>query len=99
MGTGVTSRGKAVVVKLNSRVAHRLRNRGGVPLIRLYVIIAWRGTTSPIPSLLNQLSLKFYTTRLVIKIVIKYAEFLHFLFRNLTSQYSSYDGKISININ
>ena len=36
-------------VKLNSRLAHRLRIRGAIPLIHLYAIMAWRGTTLPVP--------------------------------------------------
>jgi hypothetical protein len=98
IGKGVICRGKRAVGKVKLSPSAQIKN-------------SWSYTSnSPIchhsvernnficTTLLYRLSSKFYSTQLLMKIVITYAEFLPFLFRNLTSEYSSYVGKISINI-
>ena len=98
MDTGVISQGKLVVgrVKLSpSAQIKKLWSYNSNPLTCHHDV---DGDNFNCTALLLRLSSKFYTTQLVIKIVITYAEFLPFSFRNLSSEYSSYAGKISINI-
>ena len=98
MGTGVISQGKLVVgrVKLSpSAQIKKLWSYNSNPLTCHHDV---DGDNFNCTALLLRLSSKFYTTQLVIKIVITYSEFLPIPFRNLTSEYSSYAGKISINI-
>jgi len=45
--------------------------------------MTWRRTTLPVLTVLYRVSSKFFTTQLVMKIVITYAECLPFLYRNL----------------
>ena len=98
MGTEVISRGKSAVVKVKILPSALIKN-------------SWISASNPpichhgverdnftCTTLLYRLSSMFYINELVMKIVITYAEFLPFLFRNLTSKYSSYVGKISIKI-
>ena len=98
MDTGVISQGKLAVGRVKLSSSAQIKN-------------SWRYTSNPnicyhdeekdnftCTTLLYRLYWKFYTTQFVMKIVITYAEFLPFSFRNLSSEYSSYAGKISINI-
>ena len=98
MGTGVISRGKAAMGKVKLSPSAQIKN-------------SWSYSSNPpichhsvernnfaCNTLLYRLPSKFYRMQLLMKIVITYAEFLPFSFRNLASEYSSYAGKIWINI-
>ena len=98
MGTGVISRNKAAVGKVNhsrsAQIKNSWSNTSNPPIWRHDV--EWDNFNCTV--LLYRLSWKLYTKQLIMKIVITYAEFLPFSFRKLNSEYSSNAGKISINI-